>query len=68
MSLVKRRVGNRTYLYFKLPGPDEIYLGPADNIKPDRLNQALEYLEGRIEHYQKIVEELKQLARRPDSN
>jgi len=62
MSLVRRRLGSRTYLYFKLPGPSEIYLGPEDRPDHSRVDKAMRYVRGRVRHYEDLMEELERLT------
>jgi hypothetical protein len=61
MSLVRRRLGNYSYLYFKLPGPSEIYLGPEDRPDIPRVEKAIQYARGRLRHYEDLVSELEGL-------
>lgn len=61
MSLVKRTMGNKRYWYLKLPGPKEIYLGPEDDLDQERLRQAIEYVNPRVEHYNAILHELESM-------
>lgn len=62
MSLVRRRIGKRTYLYFKLPGPAEIYLGPE--VRPDlaRVEEAMRYTRTRVRHYENLLNQLERLT------
>jgi predicted transcriptional regulator len=62
MSLVKRRIGNRIYLYFKLPGPAEIYLGPEARPDHARVEEAMRYVRVRLRHYESLLHELEELT------
>jgi fructose-specific phosphotransferase system component IIB len=71
MSLIREKRGKLTYYTFQAGAANKIYLGPEDDIKLDRLNEAKEYVEARIKHcikhYQKVLEELNNLTKRSDS-
>jgi hypothetical protein len=66
MSLVKRQIGSRVYLYFKLPGPAEIYMGPENRPDHSRVEKAIQYVRGRIRHYEGLLDELEQLELVPE--
>jgi len=48
MSIIKRLQGDKVYLYLQLTGK-QFYLGTADSVEPDKVYEALSYLQERIE-------------------
>ncbi len=59
MSLVERKWGKKVHLVFKMRGPQELYLGPKDKPNPERVRQALLYVEKMKDEYVSHYDNLK---------
>lgn len=62
MSLYQRHLGKskNVYLYFRM-GKDQIYLGPEDSVNPEKIHEAISYVNMRLDHYKKILDNLQKL-------
>jgi len=67
VSLVERKWGKKVYLVFKMRGPKELYLGPRDNPNPEKVREALLYVERMrgeyVSHYDALKERLQALLK-----
>jgi hypothetical protein len=67
LSLVERKWGKKVHLVFKMRGPKELYLGPKDNPNPDKVRQALLYVDQMkaeyTSHYDNLKERLEALLK-----
>lgn len=64
MSVIKRKLRKRTFLYAKL-GTEQIYLGPENNPDPEKVHKAIDYVRKRIGHYEGLLENLERLTPGP---
>ena len=60
MSLVERKWGKKVHLVFKMRGPKELYLGPKEAPAPEKVREALHYVETMKKEYDQHYDELKE--------
>jgi hypothetical protein len=70
LSIVRRKRGDKEYLYFQAGRKSYIYLGSADNsgkdIKYENVLKAIEYLDDRITHYGDVRKKLTSYLPKPE--
>jgi len=59
LSLVERKWGKKIHYVFKMRGPKELYLGPKEKPNPERVKEALQYVEQLESEYVRHYDELK---------
>lgn len=67
MGLTVKISRGREYLYFQA-GKKSIYIGPKDDTsktKPENVVEALDYSQGRVQHYLDVVDKLLPLLPEP---
>ena len=62
MSIVRERRGRNVYYTFQAGARKKIYLGRADNIDPERVEEAADYLRSKAQHYANLLQKLETLV------
>ena len=57
---MERKWGKKVHLVFKMRGPRELYLGPKDAPAPEKIKEALHYVEMMKNEYNQHYDELRE--------